>query len=61
LLSHLSEIPRHGWRSHVVVVEDDLVTGRQLEQSLATNGYQVDLESTAMRGSAADSHQNMPS
>jgi two-component system OmpR family response regulator len=32
-----------GSRSHVLVIEDDLATGKQLAQSLATNGYQVDL------------------
>jgi DNA-binding response OmpR family regulator len=51
-----------GSRSHVLVIEDDLATGKQLARSLATNGYQVDLlisPSTAMRGSAADPPQNM--
>jgi two-component system, OmpR family, response regulator len=32
-----------GSRCHVLVIEDDLATGKQLVQSLATNGYQVDL------------------
>jgi two-component system, OmpR family, response regulator len=32
-----------GTPCHVLVIEDDLATGKQLVQSLATNGYQVDL------------------